>query len=248
MPQALKYRMQRLQLEKEWEKLEKIPAWQLEKESETKKRWSKKQGIRAEKFILRHWWIFVISRIRSQSLNIRNTKSESYSEVTLWKMIQDHTQYIYWTRIMSITNDGSKSHGHYFKTTGMCRTSRQMQYTFLPRSKWKMHRRRWKFQSQHVWTVSARPFLWQDYSGEKQFDRESSNQIRLGTSSELGMLIRQPRKKDYSYLCMWARSNWLERNKTFIRLGKYAWEKLIWENQHHSLTMFILVAVNESAK
>ena len=36
--------------------------WQ---KSETKKRWSKKQGIRAEKFISRQSWIFVISRIRS---------------------------------------------------------------------------------------------------------------------------------------------------------------------------------------
>ena len=29
------------------------------------------------------------------------------------------------------------------------------------------------------------------------------------------------REKDYSYLCMWMTSNWLERNKTLIRCGKY---------------------------
>ena len=60
-------------------KMENIPAWQLTEVR--KKRCSKKQGQRAEKFISRHWWIFVISRIRL------------YSEATLWKMFQDHTRY-----------------------------------------------------------------------------------------------------------------------------------------------------------
>ena len=30
------------------------------------------------------------------------------------------------------------------------------------------------------------------------------------------------REKGYSYLCMWTISNWLERNKTLIRCGKYS--------------------------
>ena len=34
--------------------------------------------------------------------------------------------------------------------------------------------------------------------------------------------------------------NWLERNKTLIRCGKYLTNKLIWENLHHSFTMFTL--------
>ena len=44
-------------------------------------------------------------------------------------------------------------------------------------------------------------------------------------------------KKDYSYQCMWMTPHWLERNNTLIRCGKYLWKTLIWENQHHSLTM-----------
>ena len=32
--------------------------------------------------------------------------------------------------------------------------------------------------------------------------RESSFEIRLGKSSKLGMFVRQPRKKDYFYLCV----------------------------------------------
>ena len=50
------------------------------RKSETRKKWSMKQGLRAEKFILRHWWISVILRVLSWNLNIRNTKAESYSE------------------------------------------------------------------------------------------------------------------------------------------------------------------------
>ena len=34
---------------------------------------------------------------------------------------------------------------------------------------------------------------------------------------------------------MWKPSNWLERNKTLIRCGKYSIKKLIWESQHLSL-------------
>ena len=33
--------------------------------------------------------------------------------------------------------------------------------------------------------------------------------------------------KGFSYLCMWMTSNWLERNKTLIRCGKYSIKKLI---------------------
>ena len=46
-------------------------------------------------------------------------------------------------------------------------------------------------------------------------------------------------KKGYSYLCMWMTSNWLERNTILIRCGKYSTKKLIWENQHLSLIMYI---------
>ena len=63
------------------------------RKSETRKKGSMKQGMRAEKFILRHWSISVILRIRSWNLNIRKKKKGSYSEVTLWKMIPGLMQY-----------------------------------------------------------------------------------------------------------------------------------------------------------
>ena len=81
-----KLRMQRRQWRrsgKNWRK-SRHGSW---RKSETRKKWSKKQIIRAEKFILRHCWICVIFRIRSCNLSIINTKAGSYSEVTLWTMI-----------------------------------------------------------------------------------------------------------------------------------------------------------------
>ena len=42
--------------------------------------------------------------------------------------------------------------------------------------------------------------------------------------------------------------NWLERNKTLIRCGKYSIKKSIWENQHHSLIMYPWAALKDNVK
>ena len=78
--------------------------------------------------------------------------------------------------------------------------------------------------------------LWQDCYVKGNFENILLK-LRLGEGFHLGMPVRTPSKRGYSYLCMWMTSNWLERNKTLIRCGKYEAKKLIWENQHHSLIM-----------
>ena len=103
-------------------------SWQ---KSESKKRWSKKQGIRTEKFISRHWWIFVISRIRSWNLGIKSTKAESYSEVTLWKVIHDRMQYLL-SKNHQHHRWQPQSHGDYFQTTRMRRTSSRRSICLYP--------------------------------------------------------------------------------------------------------------------
>ena len=42
--------------------------------------------------------------------------------------------------------------------------------------------------------------------------------------------------------------NWLERNKTLIRCGKYSIKKSIWENQHLSLIMYTWAALKDNVK
>ena len=54
--------------------------------------------------------------------------------------------------------------------------------------------------------------------------------------------------KGYSYLCMWMTSNWLERNKTLFRCGKYLNKKSIWENQHLSLMMCTWGVLKDNVK
>ena len=82
MPQAVKILDAKPAVVKEWDNWRKSLHGRWRK-SETRKRWSMKQGIREETFISRHWWIFVILRIRSWNLDFKNTMVESYSEVTL---------------------------------------------------------------------------------------------------------------------------------------------------------------------
>ena len=136
-------------VEKECEKLEKIPAWQLTKVRNKKRRWSMKQGVREEKFILRHEWTFVILRIRSWNLNIKNTEEESCSEVTLWEMILVRMQYSL-----------NKDHQHHkwrqqrswisYPDCQGAQDKQQMQYRLIPKWKWKMLTNYWKFPSQNV--------------------------------------------------------------------------------------------------
>ena len=121
MPQASKFQMQRRQWWENVKKLEKI-----------RRKWSKKQGIMAEKFILRHWLICVISRIRSWNLDIKNIKVESYFEVTLCKRWFWFVCRICWARIISITNDSRKNHGYHLQTSRMRRTSSRRSIGLCP--------------------------------------------------------------------------------------------------------------------
>ena len=56
------------------------------------------------------------------------------------------------------------------------------------------------------------------------------------------------REEVFFYLCMWMTSNWLERNKTLIRCGKYSIKKSISENQHLSLIMYTWDALKDNVK
>ena len=59
----------------------------------------------------------------------------------------------------------------------------------------------------------------------------------VGRRFPIGNAYSYTVKRGHSSLCIWMTSNWLERNKTLIRCGKYSIKKLIWENQHLSLIM-----------
>ena len=70
----------------------------------------------------------------------------------------------------------------------------------------------------------------------------------VGKKFPIGNAYSYPLKKDYSYLCMWKTSNWLERNKILIRCGKYSTQKSIWENQYLSWITCSWAALKDNVK
>ena len=78
VPKAVKIPDAKAAVEKEWEKLEKLPAWQMSK-VRRKKRHRKMGG----QFMLLRRWKYAISRTRSWNPNSKSTEDALCSEVTL---------------------------------------------------------------------------------------------------------------------------------------------------------------------
>ena len=70
-------------VDKQWEKLEKVLAWQLMKVRNKKEVIDEARNKTKRESTLLHEWTSVISRIRSRDQISKNTKVELYSEVTL---------------------------------------------------------------------------------------------------------------------------------------------------------------------
>ena len=80
---------------------------------------------------------------------------------------------------------------------------------------------------------------------ERQFV-ENPCAARLGEGFQIVNAYSFTVKKGYSYLCMWMTSNWLERNETLIRCGKYSTKKSFWENHHLPWIMCTWAALNDN--
>ena len=127
---------------KEWEKFEKIPAWQLTKVSNKERGdwWSKNVGHKSS-FCIINWHICLLKNAELKA-NHQHIKFELYSEVTQWMMIQDHTQYLL-----------NKDHQHHkrqpqkswtlFQDYQDAHDTQQTQYPAYTKVKWKMDQRYW---------------------------------------------------------------------------------------------------------
>ena len=62
--------------------------------SRVRRRLFSKHKETKRKSTLLHWWTHVTQKMQCQNQKCKNTKAESYSEVTLWKMIQDRLRYL----------------------------------------------------------------------------------------------------------------------------------------------------------
>ena len=122
-------------------KIGESPAWQLTK-VRNKKEVIVEARNKGRKFIMRHWWISVISRIRSWNLSIKSTKARVVLRGDNVKKNDSGSCAVFAEQGSSASQmTAAKNHGHYIKTTGMRRTSSRCSILLYPESKWKMHRR-----------------------------------------------------------------------------------------------------------
>ena len=101
----------------------------------------------------------------------------------------------------------------------------------------------WKTQSFFLSGICTVIF-WQDYNGKEIWENPFTT--RLGEGFQLGMVIRTL-KKEFYYLSIWMTLNWLARNETLIRCGKYLTKKSIWEI-HLSKSMYSWDAFKDNVK
>ena len=170
---------------------------------------------------------------------------------------------IHWTRIFSISNDSRQDHGYHLQIARLRWTSSRRSIRLYPgengrclqivqNSQIGVSRQldsstttqmakimvQYGRPSRSSWAKSVRSSSGRTIMGKAT--RESYIGTRWWKSSKLGMFLCKPRKKTILVcVCGWFQ-NWLERNKTLTQCGKYWWKTLIWENRHHSVTMFIL--------
>ena len=217
--QALKNPAAKAAVDKEWEKLEKISAWNL-----TKVR-SKKEVIdEARTKGATVLFCIINGHLLSEECWIGD-KAPKIQRSTLRKMILDLIQ-----------NIQNKDHRHHkwrqqkswisFPDCQGAMDKQLTQYPLTLRSKWKMHRRHWKFPNRNVQTFEfvyhdtygqnrgpvwkTQSFLlseicmvifWQDCYGKAI--GENPIEIRLGEGFLIGNDSSYTVKKGYSYPCMW---------------------------------------------
>ena len=131
MPQALKISDAKAAVEKDREKLKKIPAWQL-----TKVRNKKEVIDEARNEGKKSSFCDIDGSLSSQEFGVgaQISKVERQGRTPRWhcKRWFWFVCSVHWTRIISITNDSGKDHGHNIKTTRMRRTSSRRSIRLYP--------------------------------------------------------------------------------------------------------------------
>ena len=226
-------------------------------------RWSMKQGQRAQKFILPHWWTSVIWKKLNWRQSTKSTKVELYFRVDIVK--NNSGSYAVFTeqgssafqmtaaKIMDIISRLSGCDGQAADAVS-AHTQIKMEdahkllkipksecpdiWIRLPRHTWP---KSWSSMEDPVVPLERNLYghplarlLW-----EKQFEKILLTW--LGENSKLGMSLCPSWKRNYSYLCMWMTWNWLERNKMWKVLNKEV-------DLGDSWIMYTWAALNVNAK
>ena len=100
------------------------------------------------------------------------------------------------------------------------------------------HGPEWKIQS-FLLNETCTVILWQDYYGKGNFEKVKFKKYGWEKVPNWECIFVN-REKGLFLSVYVDEKNWQERNRTLTQCGKYSWRTLIWENRHHSLTMFFL--------
>ena len=215
-------------------------TWQ---KSKVNQRWSIKQGRRAQKFILPHWWTSVIWK--NAELETKHQKYKGRVALRGDIVKDDSGSYAVFTeqgssasqmtaaKIMDISSrlpgcDGQAADAvsaytqvnmkDAHKLLKISKSERPDIWIRLQRHKWP---KSWSSMEDPVVLLERNlcghplaGLLW-EMQFEKILLKYSWRRFPIGNACSYTV------KKDYSYLCIWMTSNWLERNKILIRCGEY---------------------------
>ena len=175
---------------------------------------------------------------------------------------------IHWTRIFSISNDSSNSHGHHLQIARLRWTSSRRSISWYPSKNGRCSQIVEKFPNRGVQTFG---FVYHDTNGPKSWSNMEDPVVPLEGNLHghplAGLLWQRQFEKvllkhGWEKIPNWERlfvhrekgfflsvhENWLERNKILIRCGNCSTKKLIWENQHLSWIMYTWDVLKDSVK
>ena len=256
MPQAMKIPAAKAAVDKEWEKLKKMSAWDLTK-------------VRSDKEVIdeartKCTQIHLASFVDICHFNAElETKRQKYKGRVVLRgdIVKDD----YSTRIISITNDSSKSHGYHLQTARLRWTSSRRSiglypsrmedahnWLKIPKSEFRLPRHKWP----KSWSSMEDPVV--------PLERNLYGHPLAGLSWERQhekILLKHGWEKIPNWECLFVHrekglflsvyvddKNWLEKNKTLIRCGNCSTKKSIWENQHFSLIMYSWDVLKDNVK
>ena len=234
-------------VDKEWEKLEKIPAWDLTK-VRSKKEMIDVARTSAWKFILPHWWHLSFEKRwigGNGSYAVFTEQGSSASQMTAAKVMDIIS------RLPGCAGQAADAVSSYtqvkmedaHKLLKIPKSECPDIWIRLPRHKWPKSWSSMKTQS-FLSKGICMFILWQDYYGKGNLRKSYWN--IAGRMFPIGNAYSYTVKKSCSYLCMWMTSNWLERKhwsdvestqlrSRFVRTNIFPWS---WKLGLHSKTMW----------
>ena len=247
MLQALIIRDGKAAMDKEWKKLETISAWQLDK-VKIKKRLFWRHRMRKRKSTV----FTLMGHLSSQKCWVKKPQFQKCKGRVVLRgdsVKDDSGAYAVCTAsLVCVSNDRSKSNGHYIKASRMFRTSswcsirlysgkdggcsKIAQNSQVGISRFMDTSSTTHLAPNHGQTLKIQWFFLNEiYTDihlvascvERQIC-ESSTGTRIGKSAELGMHILFLENKDYVCQYSWMTSTWLERSRIWLPCGRKWWK------------------------